>query len=145
MRNGSTCRPRWLPRLRRSFTPAPSDVGIESMTCSKVRVLIDVSIAILCASGRERRDLRGRLGETRLAAFGAHRQTLGIDELHIRHAEKSEKVAYVTGLGIERRARIEAAPGREHVNPLAREQTDRPGGRVLERHPGARNVVEIGF
>src|ERR1700733_14687375 len=116
MRNGSTCRPRWLPRLRRSFTPAPSDVGIDSMTCSKVRVLIDFSIEIRRASGRERRDLGGRLGETRLAALGTHRQTLGVDELHVLHAEKREKVAHVPGLSIERRPRIESAPGREDVD-----------------------------
>src|ERR1700733_9123553 len=117
MRNGSTCRPRWLPRLRRRATPAPSDVGIDSMTCSKVRVLIDFSIAMLrAASRRERRDLGGRLGETRFAALGTHRQTLGVDELHVLHAEKREKVAHVPGLSIERRPRIESAPGREDVD-----------------------------
>src|ERR1700733_15753786 len=96
-------------------------------------------------SGRERSYLRGRLGKTRIAAFGAHRQTFGIDELHVPHAEKSEKVAHVTRLGIERRPRIEPAPGREDIDLLAREKTHRSSGAVLERHPRAGDVVEIRF
>src|SRR5580698_7051472 len=109
MRKGSKYAPRWLPRLRRSFTPAPSDVGIDSMTCCKLRVLMSFSIA--SESGRERGDLGGRLGEARLPALRAHRQALGINELDFLHAEKRQKVADVARLRVERRACIKSAAG----------------------------------
>src|SRR3954468_2465528 len=65
----------------------------------------------------------------RLRADG---KAFGIDELDLVQAEKAEELAHVARLRVLRRAGIEAAARREHIDLLSGEEANRSLVRVLE-------------
>jgi hypothetical protein len=89
--------------------------------------------------------LCARGGERLFAALRPHREALGVDELHVGDADEAEDLAHVGAVGIGGGAGVQAAARREHVGLLAGEQPDRTLVRVLERHAGARDVVDPGL
>src|SRR4051812_6507127 len=129
--------------LRRSFTPAPSDVAIPRITPFMVRVVIWFSI-----SPASRRDLqflaaepcnrRARFRERSFAQRFADREPFGVDELDVAHSEKRQKIAHVCGLGVERRAGVLPASRRGDVHLLAGQKAGRAVRAVLESDTGAR-------
>src|ERR1700677_4479109 len=117
------------------------------MTRTKSRILMRLPPRSSCDPGDLRRgdssDFLRRLRQTRLFALGTDRETFGVNEMHVAHAEEREKIAHVAGLRVDRSAGVLTAARREHIHLLARQVPDRPLLRVPERNPRPGNVIEI--
>src|SRR4030095_14844466 len=115
MRNGSW-RASWLaPRLRRSFTPAPSEAGMDGITRSSLRIVI-VFILSSCREAGLRGEALGPsfgCGKTVIAALGRDCKALGVHELDVGDADEAEELAHELALrmGIP----VESATRGEHV------------------------------
>src|ERR1700693_6649349 len=81
--------------------------------------------------------------ERGIAALRIDGKALGAHEFYVLHAEEPQKVAYVGGLGVERRTGVESAACREHIDLLALEQDNRALCRVIEGVTGTGDVIKV--
>src|SRR4030095_2767082 len=96
-----SCRASWLSRrLRRSFTPAPSEAGMDGITRSRLRIVI-VFILSSCREACLRGEALGpglRCGNTVIAALGRDCKALGVHQLDVGDADEAEELAHELAL-----------------------------------------------
>src|SRR5258705_375772 len=159
MRNGSSRRCSGRASTRVSLTPAPSDVASPAITRSTKRGRATVSaslvlsgVVIVIASSIEKDqtnslrygsicvavELRGhrffdllvRGSDRRLLGFGAHRKTLGVNELNIGKAEEREHRLQIRHLRIRGCVPIFAAAGQRCLRIGVAQALNESGGKA---------------